>query len=88
MSEGCFNPTVNRGKLCCKMFEEYEIPAFYLQAQEVLSMYSSGKTTGLVIGSGEQVTDIVSVFEGYRIYDSCHRLGLGGFNLTNFMIRN
>lgn len=38
------------------MFETFEVPAFYLAIQAVLSLYSSGRTTGLVLDAGDGVT--------------------------------
>jgi len=44
------------------MFEKFNVPAFYLGIQAVLSLYSSGRTTGLVLDAGDGVTHTVPVF--------------------------
>jgi actin-related protein len=44
------------------MFERFSVPAFYLAIQAVLSLYSSGRTTGLVLDAGDGVTHTVPVF--------------------------
>jgi actin len=49
------------------MFEKFEVPAFYIANPGVLSLYSSGKTTGLVLESGEGVTHTVPIYEGYPL---------------------
>jgi actin len=49
------------------MFEKFQVPAFYLSIQAVLSLYSSGKTTGLVLDAGDGVTHTVPIYEGYSI---------------------
>ena len=49
------------------MFEKFEVPAFYISNPGVLSLYSSGKTTGLVLESGEGVTHTVPIYEGYPL---------------------
>ena len=49
------------------MFETFNVPAFYLSIQAVLSLYSSGKTTGVVLDSGDGVTHTVPIYEGYSI---------------------
>lgn len=49
------------------MFERFGVPAFYLAIQAVLSIYSSGKTTGLVVDSGDGVTHVVPIYEGYSL---------------------
>ena len=47
------------------MFETFEVPAYYLAIQAVLSLYSSGRTTGLVLDAGDGVTHTVPIYEGY-----------------------
>jgi actin-related protein len=46
------------------MFEAFGVPAFYLAIQAVLSLYSSGRTTGLVLEAGDGVTQAVPVYDG------------------------
>lgn len=49
------------------MFESFNIPAFYLAVQGVLALYSSGRTTGVVLDSGDGVTHTVPIYEGYAL---------------------
>ena len=50
------------------MFETFDVPALYLANQAVLSLYSSGgRTTGLVLDSGDGITNAVPIFEGYPL---------------------
>ena len=39
----------------------------YIANTSVLSLYSSGKYTGLVVDSGESFTQIVPIFDGYSL---------------------
>lgn len=87
MTESCRNPPNEREKLCEILFETYLIPEIYIQAQEVLSVYTSGKTTGLVIDCGEVMTTAVPVYEGYKISSSILSLELAGKTLTDYLSR-
>ena len=46
------------------MFESFNIPQLYINIQAILSLYSTGRTTGVVLDSGDGVTHIVPVYEG------------------------
>ena len=56
LTEVPLNSKANREKMITCMFEAFNVPKFYLSIQEVLSLFSSGKVTGLVLDSGYEVT--------------------------------
>ena len=69
------------------MFESFNVPAFYLAVHAVLAVYSSGKTTGIVLDSGEGVTHTVPIYEGYSLPHAIERNDLAGRDLTEYMKR-
>ena len=81
------NPKDNRYKTTEIAFEELKVPAYYLAVQSVLSLYSSGKITGLALDSGHGVTHAVPVFDGYSLPHSIERNYLAGNDLTKFMAK-
>ena len=67
MTENPFNPIENRKLLTEILFEQFNVPAVQVNMAGVCALYASGRTTGLVLDSGADVTHTVPVFEGFAI---------------------
>jgi centractin len=85
LTEAPINPKKNRGKAGEIFFETFAVPALYVQNQAILSLYASGRTTGVVLDSGDGVTCSVPVYEGFTIPHAIQRIDVAGRDVTEHL---
>eukprot|EP00750_Incisomonas_marina_P002920 INCI12770.1.p1 GENE.INCI12770.1~~INCI12770.1.p1 ORF type:complete len:437 (-),score=64.35 INCI12770.1:569-1789(-) len=49
------------------MFEKFNVKSFYVATEAVLSLFSSGVTSGIAVECGEEVVRSLPVFEGFAL---------------------
>jgi len=77
----------SKEKLLQIFMETYRVPYFCLSNAPTLSLYNSGVTSGIVIDSGESVTDIVPIYEGFTLSHLIQRVEIGGRHINEYLKR-
>merc|ERR1740121_1510611 len=87
LTEPPLNPAANREKMTQMMFDIFGVPAIFIAITSVLALYSAGRSSGIVIDSGDAVTYTVPVNEGYTITHAIVRLNLAGREMTEHLMQ-
>lgn len=87
LTEPPMNPMKNREKMVEVMFEKYQFHGVYIAIQAVLTLYAQGLQTGVVVDSGDGVTHICPVFEGFSLPHLTRRLDIAGRDITKYLIK-
>ncbi|CAF4892232.1 alpha-centractin [Pieris napi] len=85
LTEAPLNPRRNREKAAEVFFETFNVPALFLSMQAVLSLYATGRTTGVVLDSGDGVTHSVPIYEGFAMPHSIMRVDVAGRDVTRYL---
>ena len=82
LTEAPLNPRRNREKAAEIFFETFNVPALFVSLQAVLSLYATGRTTGVVLDAGDGVTHAVPIYEGFAMPHSIMRIDVAGRDVT------
>ena len=83
LTEAPLNPFKNRERAAEVFFESFNVPAMYCAPQAILSLYASGRSTGLVLDCGDGVTHVVPVYEGFALPHAVERADIAGRDVTD-----
>lgn len=82
LTETSLNPKANREKMTTSMFETFNVPCMYVADQAKLSLYSHGRTIGIVCESGDMLTQTVPFYEGFSLPYALSKIHFAGRDLT------
>ncbi len=85
LTEAPLNARRNREETVKLFFEGFGVPALFVSMQAVLSLYSLGRTTGLVLDSGDGATHAVPVYEGFAVAHGVQRTDVAGRAVTRHL---
>ncbi|KAH8113415.1 actin-related protein Arp4p [Phellopilus nigrolimitatus] len=80
VTEPAWNTATNRERMAEIMFEEFQVPAFYIANTGVLNAFAAGKGTSLVIDIGHAEASVTPVVDGFVL-----RKGLAHASLPQFV---
>lgn len=95
-TEPPLNPPENREYTAEVMFETFGVPGMYIAVQAILALAASWSArtkvedrtlTGVVVDSGDGVTHVIPVAEGYVIGSAIKHIPLAGRDITAFVQR-
>ena len=67
-----------------RLFETFNVLSAFISLDAVLALHSFGRTTGLVVESGENCTYTVPILEGSTISHAIQKNDIGGSTLVNY----
>jgi actin-related protein 3 len=93
LTEPPLNTPENREYTAEIMFETYNVPGLYIAVQAVLALAASWTSsevkerslTGTVVDSGDGVTHVIPVADGYVIGSCIKHIPLAGRDITGFV---
>ncbi|XP_076943347.1 actin-2-like [Bidens hawaiensis] len=83
ITEAALNPKENREKMAEIFFERFDVPALHFAIAPVLSLLLHDLGTGVMLDSGEGVSQVVPITEGYCNPQSILRIDLSGADITD-----
>ncbi len=78
----CDDSKVDKENTAMIFFETFAVPGYYCLNGSLLALYGSGKTSGLIVDSGEEVSSVVPIMDGFVIPHAHSRADFGGRDIT------
>ena len=73
----------NRSKISELLFEKFNVQKCHIANSSMLGLFSYGKSSGIVLDCGYNITSTVPVYEGFPLVYASQKINLGGEDLSN-----
>ena len=83
-----YGPKSYPEKLAEVLFETHEVPGIYLGVPAVFCLFAQGKTTGVVLDSGECLTSAIPIYDGTPFPMASQCLNFGGRDISQYIERH
>jgi actin-related protein len=84
ISEPILNPKENRDMISELLFEKYKVPSLIFGFQPSLSLFAFSSTSGIILETGDAVSQICAIVDGYSIPSSFIRSNFGGKDVSDY----
>jgi actin len=82
LTESLFISNADREEIAEIMFEKFSVFNIHMEPQPVMSLYSTTKTSGVIVESGDSMTQIIPVYESYIVPQGVRTTNIAGAEMT------
>jgi actin-related protein 2 len=86
LTEAPLNPLKNKELMAEIIFEKLKISEFNIEPQAKLSLIAEGRSSGIVLDSGDGVTHCIPIYENNILSHYIKRIGIAGRHITSRLI--
>ncbi len=76
-----------RAKLAELLFETFNVQKIHIANSSMLGLFAYGKTSGLIVDSGFNLTTSVPIYEGFPLQHASIKMNIGGEDLSLKLLR-
>ena len=86
ITESPKSPKENKQKLSELLFETFNVQNIHLANSSMLGLFAYGKTSGLIVDSGFNITSSVPLYEGFPLHHASIKLNYGGEDISKYLL--
>jgi actin-related protein 2 len=87
ITEAPLNPLDNRRKMLEVFYETFGFNRLQISPQALLVLYAQGLHSGVVVDSGDGVTHIMPIYDGYLLRQLVARMDIAGRDITSHLVK-